>query len=416
MASAKMLTVIVEGSDEPLGFIEIQDKTTLADAREAILGELEGLPDHFRFLAPVPSGTFVKLSIVQEGKRLASSFGPSITIREVPPEGPGQSRTTIAVQPDVSTLQISQPTEHNTPPTVVQTVVSQVPVALQPIAASNVPVTPTASTTSETNPQPRRTSWLSSAKKSAEPRVAPQSNHVEEEEHSLKLAHNRKTHIPLDHTLNDAGVDALWEYYFEKRPINKVRLDEVPFALYSIVQERIDTSKDDFKALQALVINLGPHAFGPNDDRDEYENPKQVFLKIIKTFGPLDGLLTRITNMLKLKEYHGNITSRAAEDAVRRQPVGTYLLRLSNSSPGSLAFTVRTSESQVHNYLVERTPDFKFVLGKDTFDTIDEVIARNMKRLRFRTPCKDSPFKRTFENTDVARAYTSFEEILTIVQ
>lgn len=100
--AAQMLTVCVEGNDEPLGFIEITSTSTLSDARESILSELEGLPEHFRFIVPSPTGihykpkekdltiigAMVKLSLVQEAKRAANSFMPQITLREVPPEGP----------------------------------------------------------------------------------------------------------------------------------------------------------------------------------------------------------------------------------------------------------------------------------------------------------------------------------------
>jgi len=91
-----MLTICLEDAEEPLGFIEIDDTTTLAIARDTIVSELEDLPEHFRFAVPSPAGGMVKLSLMQETKRLAMSYLPKITIREVPPEASSKAAANAA--------------------------------------------------------------------------------------------------------------------------------------------------------------------------------------------------------------------------------------------------------------------------------------------------------------------------------
>jgi hypothetical protein len=58
------LRVLVEGASEPLGFIEIDENTTLSEVRNMIITELEDFPAEFRFLANVEN-SFVKISLNQ---------------------------------------------------------------------------------------------------------------------------------------------------------------------------------------------------------------------------------------------------------------------------------------------------------------------------------------------------------------
>lgn len=106
----------------------------------------------------------------------------------------------------------------------------------------------------------------------------------------------------MEHSLNDAGIDSLWEFYFEKRVGDESSSSEMcspsaesvwmkylllcmPYCRRSVIQKR--TSSRQFKRWSLIWVKRdilfgfnvsGPHAFGSNDNREEYENPKQVNL------------------------------------------------------------------------------------------------------------------------------------------
>jgi len=363
-----MLTVFLAGSDEPLGFIDIDDDTTLATARELIQSELEGVPHEFRFFIKGDNGLLIKMSLVQESKKKAKDFLPSITIK-----------TSLVDTPQNTNPMLQVPTHSH----------------------------------SETSP-PGPTIF----KKQAEETQSVTNTHTNDNNaiisNSLHNAINelKITTKPMDEMdqMDDEALEKLWQLYFGTRT-DKVRLDELPFFILRLLHvEKPDIDSDVFRAMQDLVINLGPNVFSTHENELSLEeDPKEIFYRIMKSFGPPSKLLDNVTKSLRLSYFHGNVSSLAAETMLKERPVGTFLLRLSSSQPGAFAITTKHRDHSLYHYSVQRTPDFQFKIGKDTYTSLDDLIRKNAKKLGLQHACPDSPFSKTFKrNVSDTSSYSDF--------
>eukprot|EP01117_Protostelium_nocturnum_P010838 TRINITY_DN3909_c0_g1_i1.p1 TRINITY_DN3909_c0_g1~~TRINITY_DN3909_c0_g1_i1.p1 ORF type:complete len:324 (+),score=88.73 TRINITY_DN3909_c0_g1_i1:196-1167(+) len=322
-----MLSIFIEGSSDECGFIEISEETTVSQAREMILEEIEGIPAHFRFLVMNQlTNSYVKISSPQEPKKLASILLPSAVLRVE------ESKKKQSINEDDQYVKEA------------------------------------------------------------------------EEKHSKR---ELTKYFVNNFEDSDDFIDQMWKAYSSDG--KEIIIDEVPIVVYFVLGMKIDASSEAFIALQSLVINLGPNSFSSND-REAYEDPKQVFTTIIKTFAPLNGLLDRLVETMKMESFFGNFTSAAAERLIKSKPASVYLIRLSNSSAGSFAITVR-SETGVHHYLIARTPDHLFLLGggKNNYKSLDDLVSANKKRLHLFVPCKGSPFRDIFHIENIKRRYSTFE-------
>jgi hypothetical protein len=75
-----LLNIFLEDQNELIGFVNINEKTTLAEVRKMIEEELEGVPNNFRFLIKNEQN-WVKMSIIQESKNFAIEFMPNLIIK-----------------------------------------------------------------------------------------------------------------------------------------------------------------------------------------------------------------------------------------------------------------------------------------------------------------------------------------------
>lgn len=96
MKDKELLNVFLENEEEPLGFVEISNRTTLRELRTLIKQEVEEVPKNFRFIFK-NKDVFVRVSLFQEPRKLASQFLPEVTLRAVPSgyESPSRSRETL---------------------------------------------------------------------------------------------------------------------------------------------------------------------------------------------------------------------------------------------------------------------------------------------------------------------------------
>jgi len=71
----------VEGSNEPLGLIEVTDRSTLEEVRVIINEELENVPPNYSFLVKNHE-TLVKISSIQEKKMRVKRFSPNLYLKQ----------------------------------------------------------------------------------------------------------------------------------------------------------------------------------------------------------------------------------------------------------------------------------------------------------------------------------------------
>eukprot|EP01114_Cavostelium_apophysatum_P018500 TRINITY_DN5734_c0_g1_i2.p1 TRINITY_DN5734_c0_g1~~TRINITY_DN5734_c0_g1_i2.p1 ORF type:complete len:379 (-),score=52.33 TRINITY_DN5734_c0_g1_i2:3-1139(-) len=358
--STKMLNVLISGASEPCGFIDVNHSTTLADARELIRSELEGIPEQFRFVVRNQDSD-VPVSLPQEQKKKAIDFLPAIIIKEV-----SAARLSASIQPSVPSA--TQSMEHS--PKESSPRASPVHFGTSSVATSEI--------------LPSKASWMMHS--------------VDVTPDSLSLSYSRSPdNLGIKPSrsgeIADAGDwEAHWEKAFGTRT-DKIVLDEVPYAIFRVVGADPVTDSDHFRALLSLTINMGPNSY---TDSEEFEDPKAVFERIFKSFGPSSEMLTNITTLLKFPWFHGNISSKTAEKMLLNERNGTFLVRLSNSQIGGFAVTSKM-ESRVRHYSIERTSMLEFKLGKDAAATIPELIRRNASKLFLKYPCPKGPFEKIFE-------------------
>eukprot|EP00761_Pharyngomonas_kirbyi_P012331 gb/GECH01012358.1/.p1 GENE.gb/GECH01012358.1/~~gb/GECH01012358.1/.p1 ORF type:complete len:1006 (+),score=219.67 gb/GECH01012358.1/:1-3018(+) len=74
----EQLNISIEDAEEPIGFVEIDDNTTLMDLREQVRQDIDHVPSEFHFLSHS-----IPLSRKQEATKLAVHFTPLIFVRPV---------------------------------------------------------------------------------------------------------------------------------------------------------------------------------------------------------------------------------------------------------------------------------------------------------------------------------------------
>lgn len=79
------------------------------------------------------------------------------------------------------------------------------------------------------------------------------------------------------------------------------------------------------------------------------------------------------------------------------QPVGTYLIRLSATKPGSFTIAFIGSDKQVHQVILQnKTASSKefYILDDQAFLTLKEVIDAYVKKGIFKEPCHLSKYEK----------------------
>ncbi|ODN00986.1 Protein E(sev)2B [Orchesella cincta] len=93
--------------------------------------------------------------------------------------------------------------------------------------------------------------------------------------------------------------------------------------------------------------------------------------------GELDGREGLVpSNRIQMKPnpwYYGPITRTEAVNFLNDKPLGSFLVRVSETIPSDLSMTVRLSDSVQHLRIL-RDPDWKFYLWVVKFNTVNELL------------------------------------------
>lgn len=111
-------------------------------------------------------------------------------------------------------------------------------------------------------------------------------------------------------------------------------------------------------------------------ERDPYAGTEVVMLerwgKAAALFGPISsyapsGFLDRIRAVLRQRWYHGNLSREAACDALKGQPQGTFLVRMSTNPLHSAVLSLNTGKT-INHVQIEFVPGRGFrLLGKEQY-------------------------------------------------
>jgi serine/threonine protein kinase len=124
------------------------------------------------------------------------------------------------------------------------------------------------------------------------------------------------------------------------------------------------------------------------------------FAKILEWFGPIkkgDEFLHNITHLLKMKGFFGAIESKDAENLIgARKTKGDYLIRFSNSEPGSFTITSYSKQGQVTHYRISHKAGSSYELLNKQFSSLEQLIRDIKKELFLKNPLSGSPFENFF--------------------
>ena len=102
--------------------------------------------------------------------------------------------------------------------------------------------------------------------------------------------------------------------------------------------------------------------------------------KVSVLFGPIDSqeprlFLDRIRAVLRQRWYHGNLSREAACDALKGQPQGTFLVRMSTNPLHSAVLSLNTGRN-INHVQIEFVPRRGFrLLGKEQhFESVTALV------------------------------------------
>mmetsp|Transcript_17936 Transcript_17936/g.50540 ORF Transcript_17936/g.50540 Transcript_17936/m.50540 type:complete len:529 (+) Transcript_17936:60-1646(+) len=130
------------------------------------------------------------------------------------------------------------------------------------------------------------------------------------------------------------------------------------------------------------------------------------FGKILDWFGPFEedsndeDFLDRLENMLRMKWFHGDISTPKATDRLNGLETGTFLVRFSSSAPGCYTISSVDKKGRVVHQRITYTPKKGFEFWNNHYDTLQNLIAGEKKQHNLLTPCQNSPYAHLFPSDE----------------
>lgn len=81
------------------------------------------------------------------------------------------------------------------------------------------------------------------------------------------------------------------------------------------------------------------------------------------------------------------LSSIQSEDTLSEKAKGTFLVRFSTSNPGSYAISSLGLDGSIKHYKIWHQPGESYVIGKDSFPTLEALIENRKEPLNLKFPC-----------------------------
>jgi len=201
--------------------------------------------------------------------------------------------------------------------------------------------------------------------------------------------------ILVDVAINDSKGRDLWHINFLGK--ESVEWEDFRSKLFEYLLLKLSFSDIQIKCLEAVL------AESPTDlmVKSKIVNITR-FGQVCAWFGPLKSgadnmvLLINLTNILKEKWFHGDLTQVEAEDRLNSQSKGTFLIRFSSSSPGCFTISHINKSKNLCHQRVTYVPGKGFYFWEDRYDTLRDLIKDQRKKQYFVTPCPGSTYQKLF--------------------
>jgi serine/threonine protein kinase len=151
-------------------------------------------------------------------------------------------------------------------------------------------------------------------------------------------------------------------------------------------------------------------------DKNMIDPPDMVTLErfgnILGYFGPLisntsTSFLDKVHNYLKQKWFHGEMEKEQAEERLKEQPVGTFLVRLSSTKIGNFTITKVSRNGKVNHQRIDYQQNKGFGItvgtpnhGKKNVESecLVKLVGGVSDDLHLEKPCPGSRFEHLFDN------------------
>eukprot|EP00339_Tiarina_fusa_P004751 CAMPEP_0117019868 /NCGR_PEP_ID=MMETSP0472-20121206/15180_1 /TAXON_ID=693140 ORGANISM="Tiarina fusus, Strain LIS" /NCGR_SAMPLE_ID=MMETSP0472 /ASSEMBLY_ACC=CAM_ASM_000603 /LENGTH=499 /DNA_ID=CAMNT_0004724931 /DNA_START=1 /DNA_END=1500 /DNA_ORIENTATION=- len=204
----------------------------------------------------------------------------------------------------------------------------------------------------------------------------------------------RLDEILVDACISDKVGHKLWETSF----LGKDFVLWEDFCEYLGHSLSVDYDESDirWKCLQAVLAQSSSDLLA----KSKIVNITR-FGQVCAWFGPLKQggsleLFINLTNILKEKWFHGDLTQHEAEDRLSDQSKGTFLIRFSSSAPGCFTISHLNKSKALCHQRVTHVPGKGFFFWDDQYDTLRDLIKEQRKKHYFLAPCPGSSYQKLF--------------------
>eukprot|EP01104_Vermistella_antarctica_P011355 TRINITY_DN315_c1_g1_i1.p1 TRINITY_DN315_c1_g1~~TRINITY_DN315_c1_g1_i1.p1 ORF type:complete len:664 (-),score=184.96 TRINITY_DN315_c1_g1_i1:146-1963(-) len=169
-----------------------------------------------------------------------------------------------------------------------------------------------------------------------------------------------------------------------------------------VAEEASVVLNEDTRRMYCLKTMLVTPAPSGSDAEDTVSIAQ--FGKVIGWFGPLcvpykeGGLLCKVEEILRKAWFHGNVSTRDCENALKLQPKGSFLVRFSNSSRNSLCISKTSANKTIKHIVIPHEAPKGYKLDNYHFPTVAALITAAKDRYTLKSPCPGSKYGWLFED------------------
>jgi serine/threonine protein kinase len=155
----------------------------------------------------------------------------------------------------------------------------------------------------------------------------------------------------------------------------------------------------NFKCLHAVLADPGtPGAEGMGDDVVSMEK----WGKILAWFGPLVDLkngviiLDKIRVLLQNNWFHGDISTKEAENRLIAKGPGAFLIRFSTSAPGTYTMSKVSRDGSINHQRILYQPGAGFFIHNKIYPSLEALVTGESREMGLTTPSLGSKYSHLF--------------------
>jgi serine/threonine protein kinase len=183
--------------------------------------------------------------------------------------------------------------------------------------------------------------------------------------------------------------------------------------LNATTQQKREYAIRSLENFRAMVTEFGSSFYTPEDvllaslkllfipNRKEEYVMLDHFGAVLGWIGPFESeLIDRYAKMIRSDWFHGFMSKLEAEERLRNEKSGTFLVRFSNNNPKNFVISkvsVEKGKPKVSHLLVKHTPGKGFSFDDTHFTAFEVLLAKCSKKFHLSKPCANSIFKSMVE-------------------